>query len=207
VKFLDRVGVRHLGEADLAAVWADEQAEGLPAGPRQAHLRACAECRARYAAFTGWLDGVRADGLAEADEAFPAERLAAQQSHILRRLDVLGRPAKVLAFPRFARPVSVQRSGRQRWIASAAAAGLLVGVGLGQFVNFHRPVSQPAAVGAPSQIVARTPDRAGIQPASFTISDETLLYGTELSSSSARVPETLRPIHDITPGGRDYDPR
>jgi hypothetical protein len=204
VSFLNRAGFdRHLNEAELAAAWADERIDGQPEGPRQVHLRNCGECRAQYAAFTGWLEAAAADGRAEADEAFPADRLAAQQSHIMRRLEAMGRPAKILTFPRFAGPISVQHSTRQRWIASAAAAGLIVGIALGNLVDFHRPVSEPAAT---PRVAVHTSDR-GITPVGLTVSDETLVYDADFSSSSARVPDVLRPIHDITPGGRDFEPR
>jgi hypothetical protein len=152
------------------------------------------------------MEGVRTDARLEADETFPADRLAAQQAHIFRRLEALERPAKVIAFPRFAGPVSVQHGHRQRWIAAAAAAGLIVGVGLGRMVDFHRPILQPDGFTSPTQI-ARTPDRVGIQPVGVSVSDESLLYGQDLSGTTARVPEALRPIHEITPSARDCDPR
>ena len=86
----------------------------------------CAQCRTRYADFTMWLDGIKTDARADADDAFPPERLAAQQAQILRRLETAGRPARVIAFPRFTGPVSAHHPGRQRWIAAAAAAGLWI---------------------------------------------------------------------------------
>jgi hypothetical protein len=199
---------RHLNDADFAALWTDDRtspAEGGGAGWRSEHLRACAECRDQYAAFSGLFEAAAADARAEADDAFPTERLAAQHAQIQRRLEAAGRPAKILTFPRFAGPIAVQHGSGQRWIAAAAAAGLIVGIGVGNFVDFRRPLPTPDL--SPSQVVARTPDRGGIQPANFTVSDETLLYDAEFSGSSARVPEALRPIHDITPGGRDVDPR
>ncbi len=70
------------------------------------HLASCAQCRARYSAFTDWLDRIHDDAVGEADEAFPPERLAAQQAQVMRRLEALERPARVIAFPRFARPVT-----------------------------------------------------------------------------------------------------
>ena len=60
----------------------------------------------------------RDDALAEADDVFPAERLAAQQAQILRRLEALERPARVIAFPKLpqpavTRPVAVRSAGSQ----------------------------------------------------------------------------------------------
>jgi hypothetical protein len=205
VSFLHHVGFdRHLSEADLAAVWADAKTDGAPEGPLQSHLQACADCRAQYAAFTGWLEAAGADARAEADEAFPADRLAAQHTHVLRRLEALGRPARILAFPKFAGPISANHGTGQRWIASAAAAGLIVGLAVGNLVDFRPAVTEPRT---PQVAVRTTAERGGIQPANLSVSDETLLYDAEFSSSAARVPEVLRPIHDITPGGRDFEPR
>ena len=207
---LDRLGLnRHLTEADLAEVWADTSLdEKRAAVGARAHLHDCAECRARYAAFTGWLDGLRNDARTEADEAFPAERLAAQQAHILRRLEALGRPARVIAFPRFAGPISTRHAGRQRWIAAAAAAGLIVGVGLGRMVDFHRPVTQPDGFTAGRQIAQSSSDRGrGVVPVAATSNDEVLLYDQEFSTRAARIPAALQPINAITPGARDYEPR
>jgi hypothetical protein len=207
VSILDRLVTRHLTDADFAGVWADAQTGASEASAAQIHLRECAECRGRYASFTGWLETLRTDARAEADEAFPPERLAAQQAQVLRRLEALGRPARIIRFPRFAGPVSIQHGGRQRWIAAAAAAGLIVGVGVGRMVDLRAPLfRQPNPIAAPTQI-ARTPDRTGIQPASLSVSDELLMYDGDVMGSPARVPEALRPIHEITPSARDYDPR
>lgn len=212
MSLLDRLGMnRHLSEADLVEVWTETSLnETRGAIGARAHLRDCSECRTRYAEFTGWLDGLRADATAEADDAFPPERLAAQQAQILRRLEMVGRPARVIAFPRFAGPISTQHHGRQRWIAAAAAAGLVVGIGLGRLVDFHRPLAEPDGFASGPQI-ARTaqPDRpGGIQPASATSNDEGLLYDREqFSTSVVRIPAPLQHINAITPGVRDFEPR
>ena len=84
--------------------------------PSHPHLQACAACRSRFAAFATWLDGCAHDAAAEADEPFPPERLAAQQAQIFRRLEAAERPARVIAFPKFAQPLAsgtshVRRAG------------------------------------------------------------------------------------------------
>lgn len=212
MSLLDRLGLnRHLSDADLAEVWTDaSHNETHGATGARAHLLDCAQCRTRYADFTTWLDGIKTDARADADDAFPPERLAAQQAQILRRLETAGRPARVIAFPRFTGPVSARHPNRQRWIAAAAAAGLLAGIGLGQLVDFHRPFTQPDGFGGGSQI-ARTsqPDRpGGIQPAGAVQNDEVLLYdGERFSTTAVRIPAPLQHINAITPGARDLDPR
>ncbi|MGH9371080.1 MAG: hypothetical protein ACRD15_06075 [Vicinamibacterales bacterium] len=205
----------HLDDAAFAEVWAEKLTIGDAESWRQAetHLRTCADCRTRFAAFGSWLDAVRADAFAEADEAFNTERLAAQQAQITRRLEGLEHPAKVIAFPRFTRPIAAHPGGRRRWVAAAAAAGLMVGLGLGQLFDFGiSSVRQPDAI-APSQQMARGRISGGDRPgmgvvtAASPTSDEVFLYDTEGTPSQGRVPESLQYLNAITPGARDVDPR
>jgi hypothetical protein len=204
---LNRLGLnRHVTDADLTAVWADARL-GEPTSAAGGHVRECPACRARLTQLSTWLDGLRTDARHEADEAFPRERLVTQQAQIVRRLEAMERPARVLAFPRFTRAISVPHMGRQRWIAAAAVAGLIVGVGLGQTFDLRR--TKPDGLAGPASQIARTStygDRNGIQPISATPSDEAFLY-QEPSLSAERVPESLRSLHEITPSARDYDPR
>ena len=129
----------HLEDDDFADVWSARTTIGAQESdrPAESHLRKCAECRGRYASFVSWLDGIRVDAQAETDEIFGRERLATQQQQIFRRLESLEHPARVIAFPKFARPVATQTSGRRRWTAAAAAVGLITGIGLGQLIDFR----------------------------------------------------------------------
>ena len=137
----------HLEDDDFADVWSARTTIGAQESdrPAESHLRKCAECRGRYASFVSWLDGIRVDAQAETDEIFGRERLATQQQQIFRRLESLEHPARVIAFPKFARPVAIQTSGRRRWTAAAAAVGLITGIGLGQLIDFptSRTVPDP----------------------------------------------------------------
>lgn len=204
----------HLDDVAFAELWTSRLTsaaidESLPA---EQHLQSCADCRARYNGFASWLDTVRDDASAEAEEVFGAERLAAQQAHIIRRLEALEHPARVIAFPRFARPVSVYQDPRRRWVAAAAAAGLIVGVGLGQVLEFGRSgsVRQPETVTqrqiARGNLPAADAQRMAVQPIA-QISDESLLTEQELTPYQVRVPESLQYLNAITPGVRDYDPQ
>ena len=200
----------HLDDDDCADVWSARQALGTAESdrPAESHLRTCTDCRARYSAFTSWLDGMRTEAHAEADEFFTRERLVTQQTQIFRRLESLEHPARIIAFPRFARPVSVQSGGRRRWIAAAAAVGLITGVGLGQLFELSRH-RQPETI-AQTRIASplNDPSPRTNQPASTANSDdETFLYEPEVTSSQARVPDSLQYLNAITPGARDYDPR
>ena len=204
---LKRLGLnRHVTDTDLVAVWTDNRLGESTQGAAGTHVRECAACRGRLASLTTWLDGQRIDARQEADEAFSPERLAAQKAQILRRLETAGRPARVLAFPRFTKAISSAHAGRHRWIGAAAVAGLLVGIGLGQAFRFGRLATESGFGSRPPTEISRTattPERMGIQPASLT-SDEDFLYDRE--PASVRVPESLRSLHEITPSAREYDP-
>jgi hypothetical protein len=209
VSLLNRLGLnRHLTDTDLMALWADVRVGESPQSDSGVHVRECAACRARLASISSWLDSLRTDAGQEADEAFPRERLAVQQSQILRRLEAMEKPARVLAFPRFAKAISARDDGRQRWIAAAAAAGLIVGIGLGQtlhLVDWSIPAgTQARAVTSPEERAAR--GGVVLTPIAGR-SDEMLLYDPEPSLSSERIPESLRSLHEITPSVRDYSAR
>ena len=72
----------HLSDQGLVEAW--------QTGNRPAHLDQCELCLDRTVELTRWLDEVRHIAVAEADAAFPPERLAAQQAQILRRLEQPG---------------------------------------------------------------------------------------------------------------------
>jgi hypothetical protein len=190
----------HLDDRALTAIWTDAAIDGNP--PSHPHLDTCGACRARLAAFTGWMDDVREDAVAEADEFFGPERLAAQRAQILRRMEAAERPARVIAFPRFTRPMSTASSSARRWVASAAAAGLIVGVAIGQFMDLGQPPTAPgAAVEAP--LASARGAAPGIQPASLTLSDEELMSRIE-EFESRRMPDSLTAYDTLTPRARDF---
>lgn len=204
----------HLDDAAFADVWTERATSGgAESGrPAETHLRSCADCRARFAEFSAWLDSLRADATAEAEEALGADRLATQQAQIVRRLEALEQPGRVLTFPRFAQPTSVRPSDGRRWIAGAAAAGLVVGLGLGQMLEFGGATfrSTTPLGGAAPQVALGAggdPTRVGLQPVGSLAGDETYLFDQDILPSQARVPESLQYLNAITPSARDYDPR
>jgi hypothetical protein len=204
----------HLDDDAFAEVWTERATLGqaVSGAPPEKHLQSCADCRERYAAFATWLETVRSEARAEADEAFSAERFATQQAQIARRLEALEHPARVIAFPRFARPISAQQDPRRRWVAAAAAAGLVIGVGLGQLLEFRTSPLRAPEVNTQPQVVARgalpPSDQvaANVQTPSQA-SDELFLYDQEIIPAQVRVPESLQYLNAITPGPRDIDPR
>ena len=124
----------HLQEERLFDSYLAERG-GEPIDPPIAeHLADCAACGARYAELTTFMDGLRRDGEAEANAIFTPERLRLQQQQIVRRMALVGRPARVLSFPGRIVRRTIDASGSRtapRWVAAAAAAGLFVGVAVG----------------------------------------------------------------------------
>ena len=199
----------HLEDDDFADVWSARTAVGAPESdrPAESHLRKCAECQGRYSSFVSWLDGMRADARTETDEVFSRDHLAAQQLQIFRRLESLEHPARVIAFPKFARPVAIQTSGRRRWTAVAAAIGLVTGIGLGQLLEFRTGGPAPDPVGQRMARATVPPVEAtrNIQP--ISIDNDEAFIEPEITSSQVGVPESLQYLNAITPGARDLDPR
>jgi hypothetical protein len=172
------------------------------------HLTACAQCRSRYAAFTGWLDRIHDDAVGEAEDAFPPERLAVQQAQVMRRLEALERPARVIAFPRFSRHVSSTQGPAQRWVAAAAAGGLVIGLAAGQFFDVRRiftPVRTPQNPVQSVRAASQPPVGPSVVPVSVSsVTDETLFFGADPTRISERLAE-LRSMDDITPRARDLE--
>lgn len=166
------------------------------------HLEGCAACRARYAEFDTWVLGLGDALRAEADEAFPAERLAVQQAQIARRLETLERPARVIAFPKAARAVISGHSHVRRWVTVAAAAGLIAGVGLGQVVPLRQAFQQrQAAAPTLNLTIPQTVKIAdAIQPVQTSQDDDELLTD---AFARPRV-STLSALDEMTPRSRDF---
>jgi anti-sigma factor RsiW len=125
---------RHLQDERLLDAWlAARQGERLD--PRVAeHLADCGACRVRYEELVQVMDLVRQEGEAEADAVFTPERLRRQQLQIARRIEQVGRAARVISFPgRFVRRTMTASAtpSAPRWVAAAAAAGLFIGAALG----------------------------------------------------------------------------
>lgn len=190
----------HLDDAALAAIWTDASvAGGEPAHP---HLAGCAQCRVRMDGFATWMDGLRLDAVSEADEAFPADRLAAQHAHVMRRIEAAERPARVIAFPTFSRPMSPGASHVRRWITAAAAAGLIVGVGVGQFMDLRHSAIGDATSAEFRPIDPPRSDRPAsrVQPVSASMNDSDAKFMADVDASlSHNSLAELRALDEITP--------
>ncbi|MBP8275162.1 MAG: hypothetical protein KAY59_12060 [Acidobacteria bacterium] len=175
----------HLSEDALVDAWYT--------GDHPSHLDECALCADRALEVSRWLTHTRDLGLSEADAAFPAERLAAQQAQILRRLEHVDRPSKLLSFPRTvaAMPAAAEfpshdRRVSARWVAAAAAAGLVLGV-LADRISLWQPAPQAARV-----ITAPAP----VAPAEPRAAERDILFDAELSQPQLR---SLSAIDTLTP--------
>ena len=189
-----RIVGRHLSERELVTAW---QAELRPA-----HLEACAPCQDRYVALVAFLSRQRDDALDAADAVFTLERLTAQKTHILRRLENLARPVRVLPFPLPPRLApAVHRVGRQ-WVAMAAAAGLVIGLAVGLLVNFHPFGSDFAQRSMATQTASQRPGPASRTVQDLRQSDEAFLRELESALVAPRVQE-LQAIDALTPSVRE----
>ena len=204
---------RHLDDDAIAALWSSRAAASeVSSGPasasadEEAHLRSCAECRARYDAFAGWLDDARADAIDEADEVFPAERLAAQQAQILRRLEALERPARVIAFPRFRQPGPPPAADRSDGLrrppppaSSSAWAPASCWTSAGASSARFRRTSRQSADAASARAPAARSSRSALS------SDDAFLYDDSDAASTSPSVEALQALDALTPRVRDLD--
>ena len=173
----------------------DQLMETYFLGEDDAHLQACHDCRARYDELARSLELVHEDAVRDADAIFTAERLDDQRERVLRRLERQGHPADVLRFPnRFGSHRDAHRllGPARRWVAGAAAAGLVAGVFLGFAVD--RRVTAPA-VARRTGVAATT--AGNWQP--MAAQDEQMLTEIEdaLTGPSRRVIE-LRALDAMT---------
>jgi hypothetical protein len=178
---------------------------GSAAPGAEPHLVSCAECELRRATLTRMLDDISESAVAEADAAFPADRLARQQARILHRIELEGRPGRVIAFPagQAQEPAVLRTRPASRWVAGAAAAGLVIGLLAGHLA--HDLPGSVRAAPAP-QIVSNkvtSPTSGGaLRPVSATLSDDEFLGQVELALGS-NGPAALRPLDVLTPRAWD----
>jgi hypothetical protein len=171
----------------------------IPGDAEQEHLDDCAACDTRRQATMDLIEDCTLAAQQDADAIFTDDRLERQRSRILHRIDHEGRPAKVISFP--ATPVTeispLRARPATRWIAAAAAAGLVIGLLAGQVVGGVRaprgvsPSLQSArqAVGAPA---------TGVRQVLTTMSDEEFLFSVDNAVERAGG-SALGPLDQMTP--------
>lgn len=147
----------HPADDRLVALYFGDDVAGTDERRLRQHLHGCEACTWRYAELTAPLERLRQDAASEADEVFTPERLDQQRRAVLGRLQGAAVGQKVIPFPAGNATMgrSMIRRPFTRWVAAAAAAGLLMGVMAGRMLPFGtarfdapRPVAEvmtPAA--------------------------------------------------------------
>lgn len=166
-----------------------------------AEFATCTECLARQESVAQTLREVADVATMAADAQFPPERLARQRARILARIERYGQQARVLAFPSpyAQRPALLRPRSVRRWVAAAAAAGLVVGLVAGRTVpdipSLHVPMRFEHAT---------TPFPVPLRASSDAPGDEELLREVEAAVGSAG-PNALRRIEAVTPVAWDTE--
>lgn len=162
----------------------------------RAHLQACATCEQRRSNLAGTLDDIDIAVTEEADEAFPAERLARQRTRILQRVEQDGRPARVIAFPAVhSHEAAPRRMRPARWgtVAAAVAASFLVGL-LAEHLAHDFPGSRQSIPTQRTQVAVATTAQARAS------SDDEFLGQVEVAAVGVG-PAALKPLDALTPRG------
>ena len=173
--------------------------EGTITTTENLHFASCEECSARRVRLERMLREVSDAASLEAERAFSADKLAAQQARILQRIEQDGRPARVISFPATQaadlRALRTRPAGR--WIAAAAAAGLVIGLLAGHFAHDLPSFGSPArtAVVRPASAPETT---ATVRAVNASINDEEFLGELETALDGPHV-AVLRPLNDLTP--------
>lgn len=166
------------------------------------HLHGCEACTWRYTALTAPLQQLRQDASSEADEVFTPGRLAAQRAAIRHRLEEGKGAPKIVAFPGVQpEPRRLIHRPAARWMAAAAAAGLLIGVTAGRLVQMGdrvppatvRAVERPRLASRPGPMIAAVP--ASVDPGA---ADFSLLSGLDSAVNTPHVAE-LYALDEMTP--------
>ena len=180
---------RHLTEQQLIEVCLGDTADVEQPGQSD-HLEHCGECQARHSEFVSLLaDASRAAG-ADTDAAFSDERLARQRDAIMERVALASSSGRLITFPAGpSRPsLPAGPTTGSRWVAAAAAAGLVIGL-LGGHLS-HDLTGPTTTIG---------PSGAAIAQASPRGSAEDELLGQLESTAEETGPSALRPLDALTP--------
>ena len=175
------------------------------------HLSACASCAGRLEELRTFLNNLTEQSAADFDATFAPEYLARQRASILHRLERAIRPhqpVRILRFPAAARPALARVHAARRWLGAAAAAGVLAGVGIGQFVHLH-PESTPAEEPMLTAIASTTvspegpkPLPASNGPTSLETDDDAFMDQVEFVLVDSQIQE-LSTLDAITPRVRE----
>jgi anti-sigma factor RsiW len=196
---------RHLQEERLFDCYLAVRAGESLDPPVAEHLTDCDACTERYAEITQFMETLSVEAASEADAIFTPERLRAQHQHIVRRLEHLGHPARVITFPGLAaNRVLGSPAPRltRRWIAATAAAGLFIGVGVFLDRETARVTPAPHDRGIARQVLLKAPEAAEVARPDAFQADEAFLSELELAGDRPRTHELLA-FDALTPHVRE----
>lgn len=156
-----------------------------------AHLADCDACSVRFSTTLSTVVNLRSAADADADRHFPESFLERQRRQILVRLEQLGQSARILRFP--ALPVSAEpveaRWQTRRWVAGAAAAGLVAGLLLAEALHVL-----PGQLGWATSQTAALADESDL----LVFEEDALLTEIDAALRWSR-PSELRALDELTP--------
>ena len=181
----------HLSDDRLIDVCLDR----VPAASERQHLESCTVCEERRAGLARLLADASASARAETDAVFTPERLSRQHARILQRVEQEARLGRIISFPAThgQAPTMLRARPGMRWIAGAAAAGMVIGLLAG-----HLAHDLPAGGARPAWQAAGTPAAPSLQAVSTTMSEEEFLGRLEVAIEGTSG-SALRPLDDLTP--------
>ena len=184
---------RHLTDLELAVLARPEESPST-ARAAAAHAIRCTDCRARVVQTGATLTQMGGTMETLFDAAIPPPRLAAQRRRLLRRLERMTAgpcPARILRFPVIGPPAVRHAGVMQRWVTTAAVAGLMIGMALAHPGDMWRMHQEQDATGV---VTANTaPD--GRQS---TLADEQFMRELEAALATRRVPPLIV-LDEMTP--------
>ena len=192
-----RIPRPHLSEDRLLALalgTTDESARTATAA--LTHLQTCGRCDERLSVLTTLLEAMPEQAAAAFDEVITPQRLQTQRVRIKHRLaHLVGNiePARVLAFPFSGRPLRRLFVRPGRWLAGAAAAGLLLGITAGQLLHYHPVATQAATIEEPPDASSRSAIGLGRRAGTLDMTGTVELPppdGTTLAQTSGQPPGT-----------------
>jgi hypothetical protein len=154
----------------------------------QRHVRQCESCRERLEGLRDACADLRRDVHATVEARITPARLDRQLDVILRRLE--GTPGRILPFPSSA-PRPAPAPSIRRWVAAAAVAGLVIGIGAGRLIV---PADDPVAPWRAASVGPGATVRSGVQPET----DEEMLVEIDAALTRSRTKE-FRALDELTP--------
>lgn len=194
-------GSNHPPDRELVRILVN--ADGGDPVAADAHLAGCARCAARVRDLQTDLDRIAATAESAFEDAMPAWRQVRQRRRIMRRIQRAAArqgSARILRFPTPGIPAAAGAHALRRRLSLAAAACLLVTVGIVQLIDGRR---QPS--GAPRSAADVAPSQASIGPPAGqpqAVADEQFMRELEEALTSSRV-TPLVALDEMTPRVRD----